>query len=445
MLLQPQLPKEYIDWITKPLQRFLHIESGAAAILLFSTVLALIISNTSCAKPFFALWATPIGIHIGDFDFTRTIQNIINDGVMTLFFFIIALELKREVVFGELGHIRSASLSIIAALGGMLVPALIYLVLMSGHEGQHGWGTVMATDTAFVIGCLMLLGERVPRCLYLFMLSLAVVDDIGAILIVGIGYTHHINWILLCFSLVGFLLIKIMASLGVRSIIFYFIIGAFIWFIIDASGVHATITGVILGFMTPAKRWVNDELLHNIFNHVITYAPWNQSDSDKESRIVLKTAQTAAQESLSPLERLETMLHPWVAYCIVPIFALANAGVTITSIDFNSRVTVGIFLGFLLGKPIGVFSFSWIAIKSGIATKPNELTWMQLVGGSFLAGIGFTMALFIADLSFAPGLLSNAKFGILIASICSGLIGVILLGLASSKIINNQYTHGQNN
>lgn len=427
LLIPPKLPKEHINWITRPLQRFFRIEAGSAIILLFFTIAALILSNSPWAGQFLSFWEIPLSIHIGNIGFTHTLCDLINDGAMTLFFFLISLELKRELVLGELRKPKMAALSLIAALGGMLVPALFYWIFMSGYPGQHGWGTVMATDTAFAIGCLALLGKRIPKSLRIFMLSLAVADDIGAILVIEIGYTHGINWVYLGFSIVGFILVGVMGRLGIRNLAIYFFVGISIWFIIDASGIHATITGVILGLMTPTKKWVSDALLHTIFDHVVSYAPGDHWSGDTKDRKALLTAQAAAREVLSPLERLEILLHPWVGYIILPIFALANAGIMITKTEFSSRITVAIFLGFVLGKSLGVFSFSWIAIRMRIATKPADLTWLLLAGGSLLAGIGFTMALFIADLSFTHNLLSNAKLGILLASIFCGPAGILLL------------------
>ncbi len=424
----PKLPKEHIDFLTQPLQRFFRIEAGSAVILLFFTIIALVLSNSPWAPQFLSFWEIPLSIHVGVIDFTRTLRDLINDGAMTLFFFLISLELKRELVLGELRKPKMAALSLIAALGGMLVPALFYYwIFMSGHPGQHGWGTVMATDTAFAMGCLALLGKRIPKSLRIFMLSLAVVDDIGAILVIGIGYTHGINWMYLGFSVVGFFAARIMGSLGIRNLAAYFFIGILIWFMIDAAGIHATIAGVILGLMTPTKKWVSDSLLHTIFDHVVSFAPGDHWSGDTKDRKALLTAQAAAREVLSPIERLEIILHPWVSYIILPIFALANAGVMITATEFSSRITIAIFLGFVLGKPIGVFSFSWLAIRTRIATKPTDLSWLLLAGGSLLAGIGFTMALFIADLSFTHNLLSNAKLGILLASAFSGPAGILLL------------------
>lgn len=427
MLKPPRLPAEHIDWLTKPMQRFLHIQTGSALILLLFTVLALLLSNSPWSKPFLSFWEIPLNINVGEIGYTITIRNLINDGAMTLFFFIIALELKRELVMGELSQPKNAALSISAALGGMLCPAILFWIFMSGYPGQHGWGTVMATDTAFAIGCIAVLGKRIPKSLRIFMLSLAIIDDLGAILVVGIGYTQDINWILLGFSVLGFALIRVMAGLGIRNFASYFFVGALIWFTIDEAGIHATITGVILGLLTPTKKWVSDELLHTIFDHIVAHPPGNHWSGDTKERKALLTAQTAAREALSPLERLEIMLHPWVGYIILPLFALANAGVTITSIDVANRVTLAIFMGFVFGKPIGVFVFSWLAIRVRIATKPTDLTWSLLAGGSLLSGIGFTMAIFIADLAFSQNLLSSAKLGILLASIFCGSVGILFL------------------
>ena len=253
-----QLPKEFVDRLKSPFVRFLYIESAVGAILLLFTVAALVLSNSLWADSFEQAWEIQVGLQVGSLEFTRSLREWINDGLMTLFFFLVALELKRELVLGELNKPRMAALSIAAALGGMIVPAAIYLALQSGQPGQHGWGTVMATDTAFVIGCLALLGSRIPQSLRVFMLSLAIVDDIGAILVVAIGYSSHISWGALAAAMFGIVIVRAMAMLGFRGFPLYFLVGGFIWFAIDASGIHATITGVILGLMTPARRWVSN-------------------------------------------------------------------------------------------------------------------------------------------------------------------------------------------
>ncbi|WP_105264729.1 Na+/H+ antiporter NhaA [Pseudoalteromonas sp. T1lg76] len=422
-----RLPKEFADRLTNPFARFLRIESAGGAILLFFTVAALIVSNSPWADSFEHVWETQIGLQLGSFEFARSLREWINDGLMTLFFFLVALELKRELVLGELSKPRMAALSIVAALGGMIVPAAIYLALQSGQPGQHGWGTVMATDTAFVIGCLALLGSRVPQSLRVFMLSLAIVDDIGAILVVAIGYSSDIAWWPLVMAALGLVSIRAIAMLGFRGFPLYFLVGLVIWLAVDASGIHATITGVMLGLMTPARRWVSDKRLYAILGQVIAHPASSESSGDTKDRQTLQMAEIAVRETLSPVERLEMALHPWVGFFIMPLFAFANSGLPLTFSEVESLLAVAIFLGFVLGKPIGILLFCWLAIRLHIAIRPPELSWRVLAGGSLLAGIGFTMALFIANIAFDKSLIDSAKLGIFLASVFSAVAGLALL------------------
>ncbi|CEG58621.1 Na+/H+ antiporter NhaA [Legionella fallonii] len=427
MPLNPQLPKEPIHWISKPLDRFIRIETSTAGLLLLSTVISLIMANSSWSESFLSIWDISLGIRLGNIEFSRPIHDWINDGLMTLFFFFVSLELKRELVFGELRQPKIAALPIIAALGGMLVPALCYLLLQSGGPGQNGWGTVMATDTAFVIGCLALFSKHIPQSLRMFMLSLAIIDDIGAILVVTIGYSDGISWTALVTSVIGFVLVYLMGKLGIRSIIVFFLGGILIWISVDASGIHPTITGVILGLMTPTDTWINDKRLHKILKHMVSYPPGEHWSGDTEDRKALHIAELAIRETLSPIERLEILLHPWIGYLILPLFALANAGVLISFSDFTNEVTLAIFLGFILGKPIGVLGFSFIAEFLGLAKRPKDLNWILLTCGSILTGIGFTMAIFIANLAFNENLINSARLGILLASIFCALTGIFTL------------------
>lgn len=422
-----RLPKEYIDRLKDPFVHFLHIESAGGVMLILFTAAALVLSNSPWANSFEHAWETQVGFQVGSLEFARSLRGWINDGLMTLFFFLVALELKREMVLGELSNPRTAMLSIAAALGGLIVPAAIYLALQAGHPGQHGWGIVMATDMAFVIGCLALLGSRIPQSLRVFMLSLAIVDDIGAILVVAIGYSSHIGWWPLAMAALGLVIIAAMAKLGFRGFPLYFLVGGFVWLAVDASGIHATITGVILGLMTPTRRWVGDERLYSILDQVIAHPASSQNSSDTKNRNTLQMAEIAARETLSPVERLEIALHPWVGFVIIPLFAFANAGLPLTLSHLGSSITVAIFMGFVLGKPVGILLFSWLAIRLHLAVRPPELTWRLLTGGSLLAGIGFTMALFIADMAFDKSLLDNAKLGIFLASVFSAVAGLSLL------------------
>ncbi|WP_140417052.1 Na+/H+ antiporter NhaA, partial [Vibrio cholerae] len=268
-----QLPKEYIDWFSKPITRFIAIESAAGIVLFIATLCAVIIANSPLSESYAKFWELSLGITIGSFVFERSLHSWINDAAMTIFFFLIALELKRELVLGELRNPKLAMLSISAALGGMLVPAFFYLTLQIGEPGQNGWGTVMATDTAFVIGCLALLGKSIPKSLRVFMLSMAVVDDIGAILVVAIGYGEDIKWLAICFSILGFLMVRLMSFMGIRSIGLFSIAGSLVWLAVDASGVHPTLTGVILGLLTPTSKWVSKQRLYTIMNTIVSASP----------------------------------------------------------------------------------------------------------------------------------------------------------------------------
>jgi NhaA family Na+:H+ antiporter len=360
-------------------------------------------------------------------EFVRSLKEWINDGLMTLFFFLVALELKRELVLGELSNPRMAALSIAGALGGMLVPAALYLLLLTGEPGESGWGTVMATDTAFVIGCLALLGKRIPQSLRVFMLSLAIVDDIGAILVVAIGYSDHIAWGMLALGALGVVIVRAMALAGFRSFPGYFLVGTMAWIAVDVSGIHATVTGVILGLMTPARRWVSDTRLYAILNQVVAHPDSDDESGHTRDRSTLQLAEIAAREALSPVERLEMALHPWVGFVIMPLFAIANAGLPLSLDDFGNAVTLAVFVGFAAGKPIGILAFTWLAVRSGVAIRPPDLDWRLLAGGGMLAGIGFTMALFIASLAFGPDLIDSAKLGIFLAAVFSALAGMTLL------------------
>ena len=428
-----QLPKEYIDWVARPINRFIHIESSAGIALFISTIVAVLLANSELSDEFARFWQISVGISVGDLVFERSLHKWINDAGMTFFFFLIALELKRELVLGELRNPKLAVLSIAAALGGMLVPPLFYLLIQVGESGQHGWGTVMATDTAFVIGCLALLGRRIPSRLRIFMLSMAVVDDIGAIFVVALGYGEDIDWIAIIYALIGFIIVRGMGFLGVRSIVLFSIVGGIIWLAIDMSGIHPTITGVILGLLTPTNKWMSKQHLSIIMDTIVTSSPVKQWSGDKIEGATLRTAAAAVRETLSPVERLEMLLHPWVGFIILPLFALANTGVSLTGANLTSPISLAVFLGFVFGKPIGIVLFSWISVKLRIATLPKNVNWGMLLGSGMLAGIGFTMSLFIAELAYSPEQINAAKLGIFSASICSALLGLTFLRYFSVK------------
>lgn len=422
------LPSVTMDRFTQPFARFLRIEAASGLLLLFSALTALGFANSPWSALFLAFWETPIGLHLGTLDFSRSLRHWINDGLMTFFFFVVALELKRELILGELRILSMAALPFAGALGGIVVPISFYLAFMVGQPGAHGWGTVMATDTAFVIGCLALFRSRIPPSLRLFLLSLAIFDDVGAILIVALSYSAALNWAPLALGAAGLAIVAGAARLGIRSIPVYFLFGGMIWLCIDASGIHATIAGVVLGLMTPTRVWVSDERLRAILSRTLSYPRGAEHWSgDTAGRRDLRQAGRAVAESLSPVERLQMIIHPWAGFVIMPIFAMANAGVTISSADIRQPVFVAVFAGLVFGKPIGVLLFSWLAVRLGFATRAQSLSWSYLGAGALLTGIGFTMSLFIAGLAYAPAILDAAKIGILTASAFSATAGLMAL------------------
>jgi NhaA family Na+:H+ antiporter len=424
---QARLPKEPADLFTQPIARFLKIEAASGLLLFLATVTALGLANSTWSAAFLGFWETPIGLHFGAEEFSRSLRHWINDGLMTLFFFVVALELKRELVLGELQDLRRAALPFAGALGGMIVPASLYLAVINGQPGAHGWGTVMATDTAFVVGCLGLFGSRIPSALRLFLLSLAIFDDVGAILVVAIGYGGEaLNWVALFLAGIGLALMVGLTRLGIRSIAIYFLMGGAVWLCVDQSGIHPTVTGVVLGLMTPTRVWVSDSRLRGILERALSNPRGSHWSGDTTERRDLRRAGVAITESLSPLERLEMKFHPWASFAIMPVFALANAGVAISLGDIGQPVSLAIISGLVIGKPIGVLAFSWFVARVRLA-RPPELGWKLLAGGALLTGIGFSMSLFIAGLAFPPDMLNTAKIAILTGSLFSAVLGISLL------------------
>lgn len=424
------LPVRPVDRLINPIARFLHVEAASGFVLLGCSILALVLANSPWADAFLGFWQTPIGFSWNGFELEHSLKHWINDGLMVIFFFVIGLEVKRELVMGELRDVRRASLPVAAAIGGMVVPAGIYLALQAGEEAQRGWGIPMATDIAFVVGCMALLGRRVPAALRIMLLSLAIVDDIGAILVIAIGYTDalHLDWLLL--GGVGIVVVSVMERIGVRSIGIYSLLGILVWFGFHESGIHATIAGVILGLMTPAhphlKRTVGAALLSRA-SDLLHGDAWEQEQHRAKK---VRKYRRATRETISPLEFLIYVLHPWVAFLIMPIFALANAGVAFELADIGSPVALAVILGLAVGKPVGIVLMCWLASISRLAPLPAGVTWRHIAGGGFLAGIGFTMALFITGLALEDELMRSAKVGVLAGSVVSAVIGMTLLATA---------------
>ncbi|ASG68861.1 Na+/H+ antiporter NhaA [Francisella halioticida] len=426
-----RLPKEFINKLSNPLSRFLHIEAISGLILLFSTIVALILSNSPWANSFSQIWETKLGVHISSYDFSKSIKEWINDGLMTLFFFIISLELKRHFAFGGIDKFREGIFATLAALGGMLIPVIFYVILLQGRPEISSWGTVMVTDTALVVGALGILGSRINNSLRIFLLSLAIVDDVCSILVVTFFYSHHLYWLIIILAVSVLIIIRLMGIVGVRDLKIYIVIGCIIWILFDVSGIHATIAGVILGLMTPSRRWVDDTRLYNILNNVTSHPTNKENSYDTKDRHTLYMAEIAIRESLSPIERLIVILHPWVNFVILPLFILANASITLSFNNINSYLIFSIFVAFVLGKPIGILLFSWLAIVTKIAKFPSDLNWGLLIGGAILAGAGFTMALFIANLASQEQFMNSIKLAILLASCFSIIFGLLFLTIHS--------------
>jgi len=424
------LPREPIHAIIDPIRRFLHIEATSGVLLVAATLAAIIAANSPAGEAFSAFWQTPVGIRFGSLQLELSLQHWINDFLMAIFFYVIGLEVKRELVKGELRDLRRAALTLAAALGGMIAPAAVYLLIQHGAPGGKGWGIPMATDIAFVVGCLAVLGKRIPVSLRIMLLSLAIADDIGAILVIAIGYTVQLDWSALLLSGLAIAVIIACMRLGVHNLGVYLILSMGVWFEFHASGIHATIAGVILGFLTPSQAAISERRLGRIIGTTIQFMQGSDWRSATRRYAALRQMERAARSSISPLRRFETGLHPWVAFVIMPIFALANAGVRIDASAAVDPVAVAVMLGLLIGKPTGIVLFSWLAVKAGLAKLPSDVGWAAVWGGGILAGIGFTMAIFIASLAMEGALLSAAKVGILGGSLASAVLGVIVLMVA---------------
>ncbi len=395
--------------------------------LLLCTLAALILANTPLQEQYLAFWQTKLTFGLGPWQMSHSLQHWINDGLMTVFFFVIGLEVKRELVLGELRTLRRATLPVVAAIGGMVVPALCYVALQGDGEAASGWGIPMATDIAFVVGCLTLLSTRVPSSLRVLLLSLAIADDIGAILVIAVGYTQGINATALGLGLGGLALVFLLARLGMRSIGVYIIVGGLVWLAFHASGVHATISGVALGLLTPARNLISTGGFRQRMERAAAIMA-GDGWKNRGARVGhLRQVQSAARDVVSPVEYIESVMHPWVGFAIMPIFALANAGVAFHVSDLTQPVALAVSAGLVLGKPLGIVLFCFLAVRLKLASLPQGVTWPILSAGACLAGIGFTMALFIAGLSLEGAPLQYAKVGVLAASALAALLGLTLL------------------
>ncbi|HWN68488.1 MAG TPA: Na+/H+ antiporter NhaA [Haliangium sp.] len=419
--------------IFAPLERFLHVEAASGIALLVAALVALAWANSPWASSYEALWHTPITLGVGSHVFTQTLHFWINDGLMAIFFFVVGLEIRREIYEGELADFKRAALPVAAAIGGMIAPALIYVALNAGPESRQGWGIPMATDIAFAVGVLALLGKRVPAALRVLLLALAIIDDIGAILVIAIFYSSGMAWIGLLVAALGMLGVLALQRLGVRRPLVYVVPGAVVWMGMLAAGVHPTIAGVIIGLLTPVRSWFGKEGFVVAAREAVEDFRSTAGDEDHATGDLLpplRRLEHAHREALAPVVRIQAELHPWVAFVIMPLFALANAGVSLQGLEMDGAasmtVVLGVALGLVIGKPVGILLASFATVKLGICALPRGVTWRGILLVGLVAGIGFTMAIFIAGLAFpGNGLLAAAKLAVLLASGLAGAIGLV--------------------
>jgi Na+:H+ antiporter, NhaA family len=423
----------------RPFVRFTQIEAASGIVLLAATIVALIWANSRWSATYFEILETRLVIEFGPFHFDETVLHLINDGLMAIFFFVVGLEIKREVVLGDLRDRRKATLPVVAALGGMVLPALLYILITfdPGGEALRGWGIPMATDIAFAVGVVALLGPRVPTGAKLFLLTLAIADDIGAITVIAIFYTEDVSLTYLALAVGGLALVRVATTVGIRSLAFYVPIGVLIWFLTLESGVHATLAGVALGFLTPARPMYPAAEFDRRARAILDSFPEepDTSESREHADHEALLLSEVSSEAVSPLSRLEYRLQTWSSFVVIPIFALANAGVDFRGMDIGraltSDVALGVAVGLVVGKTLGVSVFSFIAVKAGLGRLPEQTGWRHIFGLSAVAGIGFTVALFVTSLAFRdPALIDLAKVGVYAGSLIAGVVGFALLSRA---------------
>lgn len=439
-------PKNYpIDKVVRPIQKFIQQEKSGGLVLGISVIIALILANSPWHTAYHHFFEHKLGFQFDGATYLEySIHHWINDGLMSIFFFVVGLELKREIVAGELSNPRKALLPIIAAFGGMLVPALIYFSLNSNGAVSSGWGIPMATDIAFALGVLYLLGNRIPLALKVFLTALAIVDDLGAVLVIAFFYTSDISVISLVIGFIALLFMFIGNRLGVRSVIYYAVFGILgVWTSFLLSGVHATIAAVLAAFMIPANVRISEHIYIQKIQHFLGLFRAADSNDTKptltnEQLHILDEIKKDTDKAITPLQKLEHAMHPMVTFVIIPIFALANAGVSVLGIDmntlFSTNVALGVALGLLVGKVVGVVGFTLLAVKLKIAPFPSGMNFKNLLGLGLLASIGFTMSLFVTQLAFSQEeYQTQAKIGIFAASIIGGILGYAVLSRQSKK------------
>jgi NhaA family Na+:H+ antiporter len=422
--------------VLHPFYQFARWQASGAVLLLACAVGALVWANSPWALSYEQMLHAPLRLSLGERALELDLRHWINDGLMAIFFFAVGLEIKRELLVGELADRRQAMLPVAAAIGGMLVPALFYAAFNAGGEGAHGWGIPMATDIAFALGALAVLGSRTPEGLKIFLVALAIVDDLGALVVIAVVYTASINWSGLALAAVCLAALFVASRAGARRAPIYLALGIGAWYGLLLSGVHATLAGVLAALFVPARVRIVPDALAGVIRRSADAIDGHTAKGvrgamEPERFATITVLSHTLDEANSPIQRFEHMVHPWVAFAIVPVFALFNAGVAVDASAIRTLafpVPLGIMTGLVLGKPAGIFLASWLAVRAGLATLPEGVSWRYLCGTAWLAGIGFTMALFISGLAF-PGtvLESQAKLGILLGSLVSAFIGITIL------------------
>ena len=417
--------------LLSPFEEFVRSESAGGIALIAAALVAFAWANSPLAPAYDAMRDIHLGVGFAGREFDESLLHWVNDGLMALFFFLVGLEIKREVLTGELSAPRDAALAVAAALGGMVVPAGVYVAVNWGGEGVAGWGVPVATDIAFALGVMALLGSRVPLSLKVFLTALAIVDDLGAVLLIAFFYTGEINLPNLAVSFAALALALLYGRLGGRNLKVFALLGVVAWFFVLQSGVHATVAGVLLALVIPLKRKISPGSLKAELRAGLEGAKF------EEVEVEVANLERVLENAQSPLHRLEHSLHPWVAFLVLPVFALFNAGVSLGGAGGEAGllnpITAGVFLGLLIGKPVGILAASWLAIRLGIASLPVGVGWREMAGAGILAGIGFTMSLFVGGLAFGEsgGMLDQAKLGVLCASVLAAVLGLALLGWRS--------------
>jgi NhaA family Na+:H+ antiporter len=417
--------------VARPLQSFLQAEASSGVLLVIAAVAALVWANSPWSASYDTFWGTELTLRLGPWSVSEDLRHWVNDGLMALFFYVVGLEIKRELLTGELRDRRAAALPVLAAVGGMVVPAAIFLLVNTDPATERGWGIPMATDIAFAVGVVAVLGRRVPSSLRLFLLSLAIVDDIGAIVVIAVVYSGDISTTALAVAAGLVVAILALRRLEVRFVPVYVALGLGVWLATYLSGVHATIAGVVLGFLTPARPFQRPAAVSREAERVADQTQDDPDPPDADAHLWLHLA-GLSREVVSPLARAEATLHPWTGNLVVPVFALANAGVVISADSVAAAVGSGlswaVFLGLVVGKPLGVAGAAWLGTRTRLARLPDGVAWRHLVGAAVVAGIGFTVSLFVAGLAFDdPELQDQATLAVLAASVVAGVSGALAL------------------